>query len=111
MLPLLVITNIYKCDLKEILVKAKTVEELLVHLNLSQEEWERHAELIQECLDRERKLAFFERQSEEGLTMLSDHVQTLGTTLEDAFSSLQRLQDHLGEVLLRQMPEWKLPKA
>ena len=92
-------------------MKAKTVEELLVQLNLSQEESERHAELIQECLERERKLFLFQRQSEEGLRIFTDHVQTLGSTLEGVHMSLRKLQDRLGEVLLRRMPESKFPKA
>jgi len=96
---------------KEIFVKAKTVEELLVHLDLSQEERERHAELIQECLEREKKLLLFQGQSEEGLKILGGCLQTIGTTLEEVHRSLQRINDRLGEVYLRRMPASKLSKA
>jgi hypothetical protein len=92
-------------------VKARTVEELLVQLNLSQEEKERHAELIQECVERERKLFLFQRQSEEELRTFTDHAQTLGTTIEGFHMSLRKLHDRLGEVLLRRIPESKFSKA
>jgi len=92
-------------------VKANSVDELLACLDLSQEERERHAELIQECLDREKKLILFQRQSEEGLRILADRIQSFGTTLEGVHRSLRQLQEPFGEVFLRRLPGSKLPRA
>ena len=92
-------------------MKANTVDELLAYLDLSQEERERHAELIQECLDREKRLLLFQRKSEEELRIFADRIQTFGTTIEVVHRSLRQLQERLGDALLRRIPESKFPKA
>jgi hypothetical protein len=92
-------------------VKAKTLEELLVHLNLSQEEKTRYGELIEECLDRERQILACQKQSEEGLKTMNDYIETVINTLEEVHKSLQQINGSLGEVFLRRIPESNLPKA
>ena len=92
-------------------MKAKTVEELLVQLNLSQEEKVRHAELTEECLDREKTILACQNQSEERLEILGSHIDIIGSTLEAVHRSLQEINERLAETLLKRIPESKLPRA
>ena len=92
-------------------MKAKNLEELLLQLNLSPEERAQHAELIKECQDREKGILACRQQSEEGLEIISGSIQSFASILEAVGRSFQQVNDRLFEVLLRRIPESKLPRA
>jgi fructoselysine-6-P-deglycase FrlB-like protein len=92
-------------------MKSRTVEELLLELDLTEEEKEKHLDLIQDCLERQRRLIAFRKKSEEGVRAVEAHFNNIFRNLLILHQSVQRVNNHLAEVLLKNLPESKMPKA
>ncbi|MCX5916423.1 MAG: hypothetical protein NTX30_07040 [Deltaproteobacteria bacterium] len=91
--------------------RSKTVEESVQAMKLTTEEKKVHARLIQECRERERKLAQCQQESEEGIQVLLAHLNHLANAIEIIDQHLQEANDHLAEVILRHMPDSRIPHA
>lgn len=91
--------------------RSKTVEESVQAMKLTTEEKKVHARLIQECRERERKLAQCQQESEEGIQVLLAHLNHLANAIEIIDQHLQEANDRLAEVILRHMPDSRIPHA
>jgi len=98
-------------DRKESGMRSKTVEESLQTMKLTKEEKKIHARLIQECWERERKLVQYRQESEEGIQVLMAHLNHLANAIEIIDQHLQEANDRLAEVILRHMPDSRIPHA
>jgi hypothetical protein len=98
-------------DGKESLMEDKTVGELLLDLDLSDEEIERHAHLILECLEREKKLLDHRQKIEEGIKIIEAHLNNIARTVYIIHKSLQRVNERMAEAILHYLPESNLPRA
>jgi seryl-tRNA synthetase len=98
-------------DRKESGMRSKTVEESLQAMKLTTEEKKIHARLIQECRERESKLVQYRQESEEGIQALLAHLNHLANAIEIIDQHLQEANDHLAEVILRHMPDSRIPHA
>ena len=98
-------------DRKESGMKSKTVEDSLQAMKLTKEEKKIHNRLIQECRERERELDQCRQESEEGIQMLMAHLNHLANAIELIDQHLQEANDRLAEVILRHMPDSKIPHA
>jgi hypothetical protein len=103
--------RIFLISRKELPMKSRTVEELLFELDLTEEEKEKHLDLIQDCLERKRRLLAFRRKSEEGARSVEVHLNHILRNLLILHQSVQRVNNHLAEVVLKNIPESKMPKA
>ena len=92
-------------------MRIKTVEEQLVELNVTEEERKRHADLIQECLEREKRLNSYRVKIQEGMEAVTVNLQTIGHTMEIIDLGLRELSGRLAEITLRLSPVSKLPRA
>lgn len=92
-------------------MKSRTVEELLYELDLTEEEKEKHLDLIQDCLERKRRLLAFRKKNEEGARAVEVHLNNMLRNLLILHQSVQRVNSHLAEVVLKNIPESKMPKA
>jgi seryl-tRNA synthetase len=91
--------------------RSKTVEESVQAMKLTTEEKKIHARLIQECRERESKLVQCRQESEEGIQALLAHVNHLANAIEIIDQHLQEANDRLAEVILRHMPDSRIPHA
>jgi uncharacterized damage-inducible protein DinB len=92
-------------------MRSKTVEESLQAMKLTTEEKKIHARLIQECRERESKLAQYRQEREEGIQALLAHLNHLANAIEIIDQHLQEANDRLAEVILRHMPDSRIPHA
>jgi hypothetical protein len=92
-------------------MKSRTVEELVLELDLTEEEKEKHIERIQECLERQRRLIDYRKKSEEGVRAMEAHLNHISRTLLIIHRSVQQVNNHLAEVILKNLPESKMPRA
>jgi len=92
-------------------MRIKTVEEQLVKLSVTEEERKRHADLIQECLEREKRLNSNRVKIQEGMKAVTANLQTIGHTMEIINLGLRELSGRLAEITLRLSPVSKLPRA
>ena len=98
-------------DRKETGMKGKTVEESLLAMKLTREEKKIHSRLIQEYRQRERKFIQNRLESEEGIQILMAHLNHLTNAIKIIDQHLQEANDRLAEVILRDMPDSKIPHA
>jgi hypothetical protein len=80
-------------------------------MELTRQEKKIHARLIQECRERERRLAQCQRESEEGIHILMAHLNHLANAIELIDQHLQEANDRLAEVILLYMPDSEIPHA
>jgi hypothetical protein len=92
-------------------MRIKTVEEQLVKLSVTEEERKRHADLIQECLEREKRLNSYRVKIQEGMETVTANLQTFSHTMEIIDLGLRELYGRLAEITLRLSPVSKLPRA
>lgn len=92
-------------------MKSRTVEELLLELDLSEEEMGEHAELIQESLERQKRLIEYRKKGEPGIRALEIHLHYFSRNLLIIHQSFQQLKDRLAGVILQNLPESKMPRA
>jgi len=92
-------------------MKSRTVEELLLELDLTEEEKGKHEKLIQESLERQKRLIDFRKKSQEGVRALEIYLHNLSRTLLIIHQSVQQVNDHLAGAILQSLPESKMPKA
>jgi hypothetical protein len=92
-------------------MRIKTVEEQLVELSVTEEERKRHADLIQECLEREKRLNSYRVKIQEGMETVTANLQTFSHTMEIIDLGLRELYGRLAEITLRLSPVSKLPRA
>ena len=92
-------------------MKSRTVEELLLEIDLTEEEKEKHIELIQDCLERQRRLIGYRKKSEEGVRAMEVHLNNISRTLLIIHQSVQQVNDRLAEVILKNLPDSKMPQA
>ena len=92
-------------------MRIKTVEEQLVELSVTEEERKRHADLIQECLEREKRLNSYRAKIQEGMEAVTANLQTFSHTMEIIDLGLRELSGRLAEIALRLSPVSKLPRA
>jgi len=92
-------------------MRRKTLEESQQVMELTTEEKKIHARLIQECRERERRLAQCQRESEEGIHVLMAHLNHLAKVIELIDQHLQEANDRLAEVILLHMPDSEIPHA
>jgi hypothetical protein len=92
-------------------MKSRTVEELLLEIDLTEEEKEKHIELIQDCLERQRRLIDYRKKSEEGVRAMEVHLNNISRTLLIIHQSVQQVNDRLAEVILKNLPDSKMPQA
>ncbi len=92
-------------------MRIKTVEEQLIELRVTEEERKWHAGLIQECLDREKKLNSYRVKIREGMEAVTGNLQTMIHTMETIDLRLRELRERLAEITLRLSPVSKLPRA
>ena len=98
-------------DRKEPEMRRKTMEESQQAMELTTEEKKIHARLVQECRERERKLAHCQRESEEGIHVLMAHLNHLANAIELIDQHLKEANDRLAEVILLHMPDSEIPHA
>ena len=92
-------------------MKSRTVEELLLELDLTEEEKGKHAKLIQESLERQKRLIEYRKEGEEGVRALEIYLRSLSRALLVIHQSVQQVNDRLAGVILQNLPESKMPKA
>jgi len=92
-------------------MKSRTVEELLLELDLTEEEKGKHAKLIQESLERQKRLIEYRKEGEQGVRVLEIYLRSLSRTLLIIHQSVQQVNDRLAGVILQNLPESKMPKA
>jgi multidrug resistance efflux pump len=92
-------------------MRIKTVEEQLVELSVTEEERKRHADLIQECLEREKRLNSYRVKIQERMEAVTANLQTISHTMEIIDLGLRELSGRLAEITLRLSPVSKLPRA
>ena len=92
-------------------MKSRTVEELLLELELTEEEGAQHAELIRECLGRERGLVDDRKKSKEGLKAIDAHLNNISRVILVIHESFLQINDRLAEALLQNFPDSKMPRA
>jgi hypothetical protein len=92
-------------------MKSRTVEELLLELDLAEEEKAEHAKLIQESLERQKRLIEYLKEGEEGVRALEIYLRSLSRALLIIHQSVQQVNDRLAGVILQNLPESKMPKA
>jgi len=96
---------------KEPPMKSRTIEELLLELDLTEEEKGKHAKLIQESLERQKRLIEYRKEGEQGVRVLEIYLRSLSRTLLIIHQSVQQVNDRLAGVILQNLPESKMPKA
>ena len=92
-------------------MKSRTVEELLMELELTEEEKGKHGELISECLERQRRLIDYRKNGEEGVKAIEVHLNSISRTLLIIHQSVQQVNDRLAGVILQNLPDSKMPRA
>ena len=92
-------------------MKSRTVEELLLELDLTEEEKGKHAKLIQESLERQKRLIEYHKKGEEGVRALEIYLRSLSRTLLIIHQSVQQVNDRLAGLILQNLPGSKIPKA
>jgi len=92
-------------------MKSRTVEELLLELDLTEEEKGKHAKLIQESLERQKRLIEYRKEGEEGVRALEIYLRSLSRALLVIHQSVQQVNDRLAGVMLQNLPESKMPRA
>ena len=92
-------------------MKSRTIEELLLELDLTEEEKGKHAKLIQESLERQKRLIEYRKEGEQGVRVLEIYLRSLSRTLLIIHQSVQQVNDRLAGVILQNLPESKMPKA
>ena len=92
-------------------MKSRTVEELLLELDLTDEEMGKQAELIEECLERQKRLIDDRKKSEAGIRAIEAHLDNISRTLLIIHQSIQQVNDRLAEAMLKNLPPSKMPKA
>ncbi len=92
-------------------MKSRTVEELLLELDLTEEEKRKHAKLIQESLERQKKPIEYHKKGEEGVRALEIYLRSLYRSLLIIHQSVQQANDRLAGIILQNIPESKMPKA
>ncbi len=92
-------------------MKSRTVEDLLLELDLTEEEKGKHAKLIQESLERQKRLIEHYEKGEEGVKALEIYLRSLSRSLLIIHQSVQQANDRLAGMILQNIPESKMPKA
>jgi hypothetical protein len=92
-------------------MKSRTVEELLLELDLTEEEKGKHAKLIQESLERQKRLIEYRKEGQEGVRALEIYLRGLSRALLVIHQSVQQVNDRLAGVMLQNLPESKMPRA
>jgi len=92
-------------------MRRKTLKESVQAMEWTTEEKKIHARVIQECRERERRLAQYRQESEEGVQVLMAHLNHLANAIEIIDQHLQEANDRLAEVILRHMPDSRIPHA
>jgi predicted RNA binding protein with dsRBD fold (UPF0201 family) len=92
-------------------MRIKTVEDQLIELGLTEEEKKQHADLIQECLEREKRLNSYRMKIEEGMEAITMDLQNISHSIGAIDLGLQELKERLEEITLRLWPASKLPRA
>ncbi len=92
-------------------MKSRTVEELLLELDLTEEEKGKHEKLIQESLEQQKRLIEYHKKGEEGVRALEIYLRSLFRTLLIIHQSVQQVNDRLAGLILQNLPESKIPKA
>jgi hypothetical protein len=96
---------------KEPPMKSRTVEELLLELDLTEEEKGKHAKLIQESLERQKRLIEYHKRGQEGVRTLEIYLRSLSRSLLIIHQSVRQANDRLAGVILQNIPESKMPQA
>jgi len=94
-----------------ILIDRKESEMRRKAMELTAEEKKTHARLIQECRERERRLALCQRENEEGIHVLMAHLNHLANVIELIDQHLKEANERLAEVILLYMPDSEIPHA
>jgi transcription initiation factor TFIIIB Brf1 subunit/transcription initiation factor TFIIB len=81
-------------------MKSRTVEELLLELGLTKEEKKKHKELIQESLERQKRLLEYHQRGEEGVRALEIYLRSLSRSLLIMHQSVRQANDRLAGVIL-----------
>jgi len=92
-------------------MKSRTVEELLLELDLTEEEKGKHAKLIQESLEQQKRLIEYHKKGEEGVRALEIYLRSLSRALLIIHQSVQQVNDRLAGLILQNLPGSKIPKA
>ena len=92
-------------------MKSRTVEELLLELDLTEEEKGKHEKLIQESLEQQKRLIEYHKKGEEGVRALEIYLRSLSRTLLIIHQSVQQVNDRLAGLILQNLPGSKIPKA
>jgi len=98
-------------DRKETGMRRKTVEETLLAMKWTKEEKKIHDRLIQDSREREGKLDRYRQETEQGIQMLTAHLNNLAIVIELIDQHLADANDRLAEVILLHMPDSKIPHA
>ena len=83
----------------------KTVEELLRAKNLNEEELELHRGLIEECLEREKRINESSEEARRQLKRLADGIETVSAKAVMLEQAVRQLVDHLENIYLKTLPE------
>ena len=92
-------------------MRRKTVEETLLAMKWTKEEKKIHDRLIQDSREREGKLDRYRQETEQGIQMLTAHLNNLAIVIELIDQHLADANDRLAEVILLHMPDSKIPHA
>jgi hypothetical protein len=74
----------------------KTVEEQLAELSVPEEEEKQHADLTQECLEREKGLNSYRVKIQEGMEAVTTNLRNISHTMETIDLGLRELKGRLG---------------
>ncbi|NWF53287.1 MAG: hypothetical protein HXY45_00660 [Syntrophaceae bacterium] len=92
-------------------MKSRTVEEVLLELDLTEEEKEKCLELIRDYLEGQRRPMEYRKKTEERGKAVEVHLNQICRTILIIHRSVQQVNDHLAEVLLKNLPESRMPRA
>jgi hypothetical protein len=83
----------------------KTVDELIRAKHMSEEELELHEELIEECLDRETKIARCRAETEQNIREFAHAALAMSATTVELGKALQALVEETDSLYLRLLPQ------
>ncbi|MGD0624943.1 MAG: hypothetical protein ABSB32_09515 [Thermodesulfobacteriota bacterium] len=83
----------------------------MAELSVPEEEEKQHADLIQECLERERGLNSYRVKIREGMEAILTNLRNISHTMETIDLGLREIKGRFAEINLRSWPVLKLSKA
>lgn len=84
-----------------------TIDELLATKNLTEEEWELHKDLIEECRRNEALIADTSAATRANLERMGDILDNISTQMVNLSVALTKVMGEAEDISLRLLPEHK----